>query len=252
MYIYDDFMRFSEWEKSLVHGGTMVMAGLGALKASPLVRRLDKKPSVYVLLLIACFGNTMVVALFATGWVPVGFVWRAIPLATLVFMVFHCCYHLGATAANTIANSMMADVSEINRYRTGILKDGSYSAMLSFVLKMSISFGQLLCGLSLDLMGFDSTREHQTRQVAQSMMLVAFVGGTVITLVAMICIARYPVNRAYMAGIKAGLDARGGPRLCDACGFDLAGNVSGVCPECGEPVTATPSPPDVTAPSTTG
>lgn len=26
------------------------------------------------------------------------------------------------------------------------------------------------------------------------------------------------------------------PHLCDACGYDLTGNVSGVCPECGQAV----------------
>jgi len=26
------------------------------------------------------------------------------------------------------------------------------------------------------------------------------------------------------------------PRLCDACGYNLAANVSGVCPECGTPI----------------
>lgn len=27
-----------------------------------------------------------------------------------------------------------------------------------------------------------------------------------------------------------------GRRICERCGYDLTGNVSGVCPECGNPV----------------
>ena len=27
------------------------------------------------------------------------------------------------------------------------------------------------------------------------------------------------------------------PRLCTICGYDLTGNVTGICPECGRPIT---------------
>lgn len=245
MFIYVDFMKFTGVEKTLVHGSTMIAAAIGAILAAPLVRRLDKKPAIFVLLAGACCGNIVLVLLFGTGLVrpgstPFTVAGQATSVATLVFLVFHVCYHLGATSANTIANSMMADVSEINRYYTGVLKDGSYSAMLSFVLKMSISFGQLLCGLCLDAIGYDSNAEHQPVEVARRMMFVAFAAGSLITLLALVWIVRYPVNRKYMYEIKAALT--GVTPHCRYCGYDLTGNVSGICPECGAPIASESSP----------
>jgi len=234
MYIYVDFMKFNEWEKTLVHGGTMVAAALGALLVAPMVRRIDKKPSVYVFLLIACIGNIILVILFGSGWIQPGLSWKAVPVATLVFMLFHVCYHLGGTAANTVASSMMADVSEIGHYRTGILKDGAYSAMLSFVLKFAIAISQLGCGFALDIIGIKEA--GNSPEVARQLMLVAFIGGTAVTVLAMIFIARYPVNRRYMAEIRAAAAGRVPP--CRNCGYDLMGNVSGVCPECGTPIVS--------------
>lgn len=212
MYVYDDFMHFAEWQKTIVHGGTMVAAGLGALLAAPVVRLLDKKQAIYGFLLLACLGNVVLIALFGTGRISPDLAWGAVPAAMLVFMLFHVCFHMGATAANTIASSMMADISEVNLYRTGLLKDGSYSAMLSFVLKTSITVGLVICGLALDAMGFDPSAQHQTPEVARRLLLAGFGGGGIITLIAMAALIFYPVNRAYMAGIKRALAAgREGP-----------------------------------------
>jgi len=207
MYVYDDFMHFAEWQKSVVHGGTMVAAGIGALLAAPVVRLFDKKQAIYMFLSLSCFGNVVLLVLFATGRIAPDLAWGAIPAAMLIFMAFHVCFHLGATAANTIANSMMADVSEVNLFRTGLLKDGSYSAMLSFVLKTSITVGLVLCGLALDAMGFDSNAQHQTPEVAKRLFLAGFGGGAVITALAMVGLIFYPVNREYMAQIKRRLAA---------------------------------------------
>jgi len=48
------------------------------------------------------------------------------------------------------------------------------------------------------------------------------------------------VPRRMNAATDALLAARG---LCRSCGYRLAGNVSGVCPECGTPVRQTPDGP---------
>lgn len=248
MFIYVDFMEFESWEKSLVHGSTMVAAAFGALLSSTVVKRFDKKPAIYRLLLGACFGNVVLVLLFATGWVPKDLMWRAIPLATIIFLLFHSMYHLGSTAATTVANSMMADISEISRYRTGRLRDGSYSAMLSFVLKVAISVGLFLCGLLLDAIGVDQDAEHQTPEVARRLLYTAFLGGTAITLLAMAMIARYPVNREYMESIKLSLDERPGLRTCPSCGEKFEEDTDTHCPSCGQPVTDNdPPPPDESA-----
>jgi GPH family glycoside/pentoside/hexuronide:cation symporter len=234
LFIYLDFMKFSPWQKTVVHGGTMISAGIGSLLAAPMVRRFDKKGATYRFLLLACFGNVMLVLLFGTGWISPAYTWSVIPVAMVVFGLFHVCYHMGATAANTIANSMMADISEINWHRTGTLRDGTYSAMLTFFLKLSISGGLLLCGIMLDMLGVKGDAGQQAPEVARNMVYAAFVGGTVITLLAAGVIMLYPVDKAYVAQIRSAMAAKMPP--CRHCQYDLTGNTSGVCPGCGTPI----------------
>lgn len=209
MFIYVDFMKFGPWEKTIVHGSTMIGAAAGALLVSKMVRRFDKKPAVYIGMTAGVIGNLILVAIFYTGLIEPGLTWGVIPVAMLVFLAFHPIYHTGATMATTVGMSMMADVSEICRHRTGVLKDGTYSAMISFVQKAGISFGLLVNGYCLDWIGYVEGAGQQSQEVARRLLLIGFVGGTIVGLAAMFCIAWYPVTRAYMNEIKAALADKG-------------------------------------------
>jgi GPH family glycoside/pentoside/hexuronide:cation symporter len=239
MFVYVDYMQFAAWEKSLVHGSTMVAAGLGAIFAGPLVRRLDKKQSIQLLLLIACAGNIILVLLFATGFVPKDLTIGFIPAATIIFLIFHDLYHVGSTASTTIANSMMADISEISKYHSGRLRDGSYSSMLSFVLKVAISVGILLCGLYLDYVGYEEG--NVTPQVATYLMYGAFLGGTALTFLAILVISLYPVDRGYMEKVRGELARGRYVRFCAQCQYDLTGILSVTCPQCNYPIEEPPT-----------
>ena len=48
MFVYDDFMKFPAWQKSIAHGGTMVGMALGALLSAGLAKRFDKKGAVLI------------------------------------------------------------------------------------------------------------------------------------------------------------------------------------------------------------
>lgn len=202
MFIYVDYMRFAKWEASVVHCSTMVCAALGALSSAAMVRRLDKKSAIVVAIVASSVGNIMLLVVFYTGWVPVGLSWGSVPVAMVLFMVFHGLYHLFTNAATAIANSMMADVSEISHYRTGVLKDGGYSAMMLFVFKMGIAVGLLLCGYCMKWIGYDPQAPQNAPEAIRNLMPMAFLGGTIIALIAVVSMIRYPVNRAYMAEIR--------------------------------------------------
>ena len=94
------------------------------------------------------------------------------------------------------------------KIRTGVLKDGAYSAMISFVQKAGISFGLLVNGYCLKWIGYVEGAKQQSPEVARNLLLIGFVGGTIIGLAAMFCIAWYPVTRSYMEEIKAELAKR--------------------------------------------
>lgn len=103
---------------------------------------------------------------------------------------------------------MIADVSEINKYRTGVLKDGSYAAVFSFFSKAALSVGLLLTGLVLDWAGIVPEAISQTAAAARNVALVTFISGPIFAAIALLIILIYPVNRKFVMKIKAELAAR--------------------------------------------
>jgi GPH family glycoside/pentoside/hexuronide:cation symporter len=216
MYVYVHFMEFSSAHRSIVHGSTMVGCGLGGLMSSLMVRRFDKKPAICIAVIVAVLANVMLIVIFVTGWLAPGTNYTlpegtpllggwAIPVSMLVFMLFHATYWAGNGVIATISKSMMADASEICKHRHGKLKDGGYSAMLSFVLKASAGIGLLASGYCLAWAGFDVKNEVQTPEAIRDLTLTTFLAGSAIALIAMTVIMRYPVTEEYMRKIKTDL-----------------------------------------------
>lgn len=220
MYVYVHFMHFSAGEKTLVHGGGMTLFGLSSAFIAPwLVRKLDKKPAVVIGVLVTVIANILLLGLFVSGWVTPGTGWQlppglpwvggmTLPVAMLLFGFLQASYWGGNGILGPISGSMIADISEIGKYHTGILRDGTYSAIACFISKMSCSLGLLLSGFCLDGVGFVSGSEVQSPTAIRYLAAIAFSGGMVVALLALLIILKYPVNRAFMQKIKAALAQR--------------------------------------------
>jgi GPH family glycoside/pentoside/hexuronide:cation symporter len=224
MFTYRFYMGFSDLQKTMVHGGGMVGFALGSLLATPLVRRWDKKPAAGVGVALSVTGNVMLLLIFGGGLLPpravttlpqgipvVGGI--TIPLAVLLFGVFQAMYWGGSGVLAPLAASMIADVSEINKHRTGILKDGSYAAVFSFFSKAAISLGLLLTGQLISRAGIVPESAVQTAAAARNVALATFISGPIIAGLALLIILIYPVDRKYMIKIKADLAAREAGRV---------------------------------------
>ena len=105
-----------------------------------------------------------------------------------------------------LATSMIADVSEINKLKTGVLKDGSYSAVFSFVLKFAMALGMLVNGYLMSWAGFISSDSgetiQQTDEVIRNLAVITFTAGPVVMVLALPILILYPINRNFMAQIK--------------------------------------------------
>jgi Na+/melibiose symporter-like transporter len=214
MYVYVHVMKFSPSERAFVHGAGVLACGLGGLLSPSLVRRFDKKVSIGLAVGILSAANLMLAVLFVPGWVVPGTnccVFDAIgaaggttvPVALLLFTLFHALYWAGNGILTPVAGSMIADASEVSRWRTGALKDGSYSAAHSCITKLGMSLGLLLSGLSLEWAGFLVDETVQTPQALRSLAVVTFVGGAVLALAAMLTLLKYPVTREFLAQLRA-------------------------------------------------
>jgi GPH family glycoside/pentoside/hexuronide:cation symporter len=208
MYLYEHFMRFGGIEKSVAHGGTMVGFGTGALVASLLTKRLDKKGTVAFagLLSVACNLTLAVLflpAILVPGQSAAVLSWT-IPYAFITFAVFHGLYWLGNGIMFPTATSMMADISEINELRTGINKDGAYAAVFSFAQKCAISLGVLISGYSLTLIGFESGKDvAQSPETLWRLCAVTLIAGPLISLMSLALIRLYPVNDEALGRLRA-------------------------------------------------
>jgi Na+/melibiose symporter-like transporter len=121
----------------------------------------------------------------------------------MVFALGQSMYWAGNGVLVPLATSMIADVSELNAHRTGVLKDGSYSAVFSFFNKATQSLGLLVTGLMLDAAGIIPEAAVQAAGAARNVARLTFVSGPVIALLALLVMLTYPVDRGYMAKTRA-------------------------------------------------
>jgi GPH family glycoside/pentoside/hexuronide:cation symporter len=209
MYLYEHFMKFSGIEKTVTHGGSMVGFGIGSLVASFLTRKFDKKGGVFFGGLLSIGASFILAALFLPGILVPGqsasFFSGTIPYAFILFAVFHALYWMGNGIIFPTAISMMADVSEINEIRTGINKDGAYSAVYSFAQKCAISLAVLISGYSLTLIGFEPGKEIvQAPATVWRLCAVTLLAGPAISLLSLGLIRLYPVTDELLASVRAG------------------------------------------------
>lgn len=158
MYVYEHFMELSGIQKTIAHGGTMIGMMTGSAFCARFAQRFDKKGAVYVggAITLAC-GATLT-ALFLTEVITPGqtivVAGFDFPIAVVVFALLGAIYWFGNGVMFPVATSMMADISEINEIKTGVNKDGSYSAMYSLSMKIAQSLSALVTGFVLTVTGF--------------------------------------------------------------------------------------------------
>lgn len=203
MYLYEHFMRFEGWEKSVAHGGTMVASGLGGLFAGYVAGRMDKKRTVALGVVFSVCCNVVIGILFLPGIIKPsqtvelgGF---NFPLAFAVFTIPHALYWFGNGMIFPVATSMIADVSEMYELKTGINKDGAYAAIFSLAFKFAMSISMLVSGYVLVWTGFEQgVGVVQSEQAVWNLCFVTVVIGPLISLTALALVKFYPVTREVL------------------------------------------------------
>lgn len=211
MFTYVFFMELEAIEKTIVHGGGAIAFSLGALSLTRLVKLLDKKPVGFLAMALSASGGFFLLAFFSTGLVT--------PDARIVFLGFDLPYGVGLFAIGQwmwwggcgvlvpLATSMVADLSELNYLRTGILKDGGYASVFSFFLKTAASLGLFLTGWIVTWAGIESQAEIQTPSAIRNIALLTFLCGPATILLSFLVLRNYPVTRSYMERARGEAEA---------------------------------------------
>jgi glycoside/pentoside/hexuronide:cation symporter, GPH family len=205
MFVYDDFMKFSAWQKFIVHGGTMVAVAAGAFCSIRLSQRFDKKTAIWLGGGICIFGNVMLVGLFLTGVVkPTASAGTA---AMILFGVFHASYWFGNGIMLPISNAMLADASEIRRRHNHKACEGSYAAVFSLAMRLAISLGLLGSGWCLSGAGYQAASQGrsliQPPHAIWNLAMAALVISSGVCFAGMAVIWRYPLTRGRLAALRS-------------------------------------------------
>jgi GPH family glycoside/pentoside/hexuronide:cation symporter len=202
MFTYVLYMEFNETQKTAVHGAGMIAFALGSLSLLWLSRRYDKKPCGYFAGAVCVAGGLGLLLVFGTGCLDRGAAVTSgnvtIPVAVIVFGLLQSLWWGGCGILVPLAASMIADLADLDNRKTGVLKDGSYAAVFSFVVKAAAAAGMFFTGRLVDWSGFVAGAETQTAAALENIAIMTFVSGPMAVLAAMLVLRHYPVGRSYM------------------------------------------------------
>jgi GPH family glycoside/pentoside/hexuronide:cation symporter len=212
MYLYVYFMHLTALQKTIIHGGGMVLCGLGGLVGVVLEKRVDKKQAVCIGAGIAATADFTAAVVFLGGFLLPTTVWHfgdiTVPIAVIVFGGCDMLNWFGVGLFSSLASSMIADVAEINELESGIRKDGGYAAIFAFSTKLILSISVFTASACLSWVGFVNGSDEQTPEAIRWLVLLTFgLGALFASLVIPIAI-RYPVSQDSMMKVKAELAQR--------------------------------------------
>lgn len=242
MFTYVDYMQFLPEQKTIVHGGGMIGFALGSLALGKVVRRLDKKATGYLAMVVSSIGGLGLWVVFSGGLLPAtpegtalsepvaivetvdsdatavvtveeapeksfgekfsGFA-NALTLQVGVFGGLQMLWWLGCGMLVPLATSMIADIAEMRKLETGEVKDGSYSAIFCFFMKASVSVGLFLTGFLLKWVGYDSELQTQATGTVNNLALMTFLSGPFLMLCSFVVLKIYPVTKTYLEDFRA-------------------------------------------------
>lgn len=210
MFTYVEYMQFSAYEKTFVHTGGMVGFMLGSFMLGSLVRRLDKKKTGYIAMLIGSFGCLSLLVVFTGGLMetqsvvlfsdPKG---NPFHLSSIVFGLLQTLWWGGCGILVPCATAMIADLSMIKKLKTGEVTEGRYAAGFSFFMKAASALGLMVTGYILKGVGYVSGAEQQTADTLDNLALMTFIVGPILMLASYLVLRKYPITHQSMNELRA-------------------------------------------------
>jgi GPH family glycoside/pentoside/hexuronide:cation symporter len=113
---------------------------------------------------------------------------------------------LAAAGNILIAMSMLTDTIEYDATVTGNRREGTYTALYSFVEKITHAFGPLIIGVALSVAGFDKnlpSDEMQSPAVQQALLFGVAYLPAVLAILALMVLAGFKLDEAALKKVKA-------------------------------------------------
>lgn len=210
MFTYVEYMQFSAWEKTFVHTGGMAGFMVGSLLLGGLVKKLDKKKTGYLAMIIGSSGCLALLVIFTGGLMaPKSFELFSDPqgnpfyLSSVVFGLLQMLWWGGCGILVPLATAMIGDLSAVKKLKTGEVTEGRYAAGFSFFMKAATALGLLVTGYILKEVGYISGAETQSVETLNRLALMTFIVGPILMICAFFFLRKYPVTHQSMAALRA-------------------------------------------------
>ncbi|GDY11924.1 MFS transporter [Planctomycetota bacterium] len=204
VYTWDHYLTaISGHWRTLTHSCSIIGLAAGAFIASAVVRLMDKRMAVILGTVLNLVCNLLIAGLVLTGWFD-----RNGVFLYIAYTVLSSLYWVGHGIMVPVSTSMLADISEIERRRTGQDRDGLYASFFAFARKAGISAGLFLAGMSLTWIGFvEGPKVTQTPSVSWSLCALYLFLGPAISMVGVVLMLNYPVDKRYMDDLRKRQDS---------------------------------------------
>lgn len=195
-YVFDGAKREASW---LMGWNGLIWAATASIAVFPMAwcsARFGKRRTMQVFILLMVAGSLSKIVCYS----PVH-PWLAVIPTVLI--------SAGMLGLYTMASSMTADVCDEDELRTGTRREGVYSAVYGWWLKLAISTAYLIAGLLLQSTHFDEKLVHQA---ARTTLLLRFweIGlPSLLCLASFVLLFGYPLTETRAYEIKAALEGEG-------------------------------------------
>ncbi len=181
--------------------GTVVYT-IFSLMFIPIFRRLSEKIGKKKVLMIAI---SMAIFSYSTTW------WTFIPSNPWIMLLNTVFIGAGYAGLWLMLPSMQVDVVDYDELKTGKRREGSFSSIYSWILKLSFMAGFLISGPLLELTGFDANLNADQAEGVYTNMRIGFLVIPVVALgIALLLLNKFPITAQKAAEIREQLEARRG------------------------------------------
>jgi len=209
--IFDGYGRYvgtyyvlgGDWgEGSKFAGYGTVVYTVFSLMFIPVFRSLSEKIGKKKVLMIAI---TLAIISYATTW------WTFTPANPWIMLTNTVFIGAGYAGLWLMLPSMQADVVDYDELKTGERREGSFSSIYSWILKLSFMVGFLISGPLLEITGFDANLGNNQPENVYTNMRIGFLIIPVLALgIALVLLRSYPITAKKAVDIRQKLEVRRG------------------------------------------
>jgi GPH family glycoside/pentoside/hexuronide:cation symporter len=173
---------------------------MGGILASPIISyiaaRIGKKKMLMIGLVLAMFGAASKFFTYSPEW-------PYLQLLSLAVM------SPGLACLWILTSSMVADICDEDELENGTRREGMFSAVYGYIMKVGISVGLLLTGFLLNAAGFDANlgADQDPHTILYLRIQLAAIPATAL-LLALLLVSRFPITPERAAFVREQLEKR--------------------------------------------